>query len=108
MDFFPLMIVLIAIGACGWYLSRPRVVFVIRYRAGIGTVVRGQPSASVVKAIHEICRQNNVITGTVTALPCGKRVRMKFSRDIAPGCQQQIRNMMLAESMNDIRLSPHR
>ena len=100
-------IVLIAIIAAGWYLLRPRVVFVIRYRGGKPKVVRGRLTESALRAIDDICQQCDVQLGSITALPIGKRkFRLKFTGNIPPGCQQQLRNMALAGSMNDIRLSP--
>lgn len=107
MDNFLPAIVMIAIIVGGWYLLRPRVVFVIRYRGGKPKVVRGRVTESALRAIDEICRQSDVQLGSITALPIGKRqIRLKFTGRIPPGCQQQLRNMALAGSMNDIRLSP--
>ncbi len=102
-------IVLIAIIVAGWYLLRPPVVFVIRYRGGKPRVVRGRLTESSLRAIDDICQQSGVQLGSITALPMGKRqIRLKFTGNIPPGCQQQLRNMALAGSMNDIRLSPPR
>lgn len=100
-------LLLVAILGVGWYLLRPPVVFVIRYRGGKPKVVRGRVSESTLKAIDDICQQDQVQSATITAIPTGKRkYRLKFSGTITPGCQQQLRNMVLAGSMNDIRLSP--
>jgi hypothetical protein len=102
-------IVLIAIIMGAWYLLRPPVVFVIRYRGGKPRVVRGRLTESALRAIDDICQQSGVQLGSITALPMGKRqIRLKFTGNIPPGCQQQLRNMALAGSMNDIRLSPPR
>lgn len=102
-------IVLIAAVAVGLYLMRPRVVFVIRYRGGKPQVVRGHVTDSSLRAIDDICQQSEVQLGSITALPVGKRqIRLKFTGNIPPGCQQQLRNMALAGSMNDLRLSPPR
>lgn len=80
-----------------WLVIRPQVVFQIRYRNGIPRVARGRLTEATRAAIHEICRQNEIRSGTITAFPKGKRVRVTFSRDIPPGCQQQIRNLMLLD-----------
>ncbi|MBS0205330.1 MAG: DUF3634 family protein [Planctomycetes bacterium] len=94
MDFIlPIVCAATFLAWVGW-LARPNVVFQIRYRRGIPKVVRGRLTDATLNAIDEICRQNSVKSGTITAMP-GKRVRMKFTSDIPPGCQQQIRNMML-------------
>jgi hypothetical protein len=95
-------IVLIAIIMGAWYLLR-------RYRGGKPRVVRGRLTESALRAIDDICQQSGVQLGSITALPMGKRqIRLKFTGNIPPGCQQQLRNMALAGSMNDIRLSPPR
>ncbi len=96
MDYLTL-IVIFAITAGLFYLTRSPVVFVIKYRNGTPSVVRGRLTAAMLESIEEICRQNRVTSGTITAIPYGKRIRMKFSADISPGCQQQIRNLMLVE-----------
>ncbi len=79
------------------FVFRPPVVFQLKYRNGIPRVARGRLTEATRAAIHEICRQNEIRSGTITAFPKGKRVRMAFSRDIPPGCQQQIRNLMLLD-----------
>lgn len=78
-------------------MFRSPVVFQIQYRNGIPRVTRGRVTEGLRAAIQEICHQNEIRKGTITALPNGKRVRMTFSRDIPPGCQQQIRNLMLLD-----------
>ena len=96
MAYLPLIIVGTVVAGV-LYLARPPVVFVIRYRKGIARVVRGRLTEVHLASIREICRENEVTSGTITALPHGKRARMKFSGDISQGCQQQIRNLMLLE-----------
>lgn len=90
------VILLIAVGILYGMgrMARPQVNFQIRYRGGIPKVVRGRITDAMLKSIDEICQQNSVKQGTITAFP-GKRVRMTFTSDIPSGCQQQIRNMML-------------
>lgn len=91
-------ILAVTVGAVLLYLAtRPKVVFQIKYRNGIPQVARGRLTEATRSAIHEICCQNEIRSGTITALPRGKRVHLKFSRDIPPGCQQQIRNLMLLD-----------
>ena len=106
MDNLIAILLLIAILIGAWYLLRPPVVFVIRYRGGKPRVTRGRVSESTLRAIDDICQQDQVQSATITAIPTGKRqFRLKFSGKISPGCQQQLRNMVLAGSMNDTRLS---
>ena len=99
-------LIVIAIVACAWYLTRQPVLFVIRYRRGVPKVIRGRPAETLVRSITEICRQSEVVSGTIRAIPNEKRIRLRFSADIPQGCQQQLRNMMLSGSVADIRLSP--
>jgi hypothetical protein len=107
MDNLPLIVVVVAIIAAGWYLRRGTAKFVIRLRRGIPTVTRGEVAPHVLASIVDVCTQCGVTSGTITAIPTGKKqVRMKFSSDIPQGCQQQIRNLMLAGAFQDIRLSP--
>lgn len=80
-----------------WYFAQPRPRFVIRIRNGSVAVVRGKTTESVRKAVAEVCLQNGVMSGTVSGLTHGKRIRLKCSRSIPAGCQQQLRNMVLAE-----------
>ena len=94
MDYL-VLIVAVAVVVGVFWLARPPVVFVIKYRNGTPSVVRGRLTVAMLASIDEICRQNRVTSGTITAITYGKRVRMKFSADISPGCQQQIRNLML-------------
>jgi len=76
---------------------RPPVVFQIKYHNGASRVSRGRLTEARLASIREICGQNGIRSGTITALPAGKRVRMKFSGDFSPGCQQQVRNLMLLD-----------
>jgi hypothetical protein len=91
-----LALVLLIIGV-GWFLTRPRPVFVIRIRNGVPRLVQGQSSGLVLEDVAEVCRMGGVTSGTVSAWKHGKRIRLKCSRSIPAGCQQQLRNMMLAE-----------
>lgn len=93
----PLVILIVGSVLVYVLVFRPPVVFQIEYRNGIPRVARGRLTEATRAAIHEICRQNEIRSGTITALPNGKRIRMTFSRDIPPGCQQQIRNLMLLD-----------
>jgi hypothetical protein len=107
MQFVALTVVLVIVAAGVWSL-RPTVVFVIRFRQGTPRVVRGRLAETALRSIHEICRQNGVTTGEIRGLPVGRRIRLTFSREFSPGCQQQLRNMVLSGSMDDFRLSPPR
>ena len=80
-----------------WYAAQPRPKFVIRIRNGAADVVRGKTTESVRKAVSDVCRQNGVTSGTISGLTHGKRIRLKCSRTIPAGCQQQLRNIVLAE-----------
>jgi uncharacterized protein DUF3634 len=71
-------------------------------------VIHGDAKPSLVTAIDDICRQNGVESGTITAVPVGKEFRINFSSDIPQGCQQQIRNMLLSSAFKDVRLAPPR
>ena len=106
MEYIALVVAIIVV-AWVLYLSRPAVVFVIKYKDGTKQV-RGDIRPAVLTAIDDICRQNGVVSGTITAVPVGKLYRLKFSKDIPQGCQQQIRNMLLSGSFNDLRLAPPR
>jgi hypothetical protein len=108
MEIVPLVIVPIAIIALGWYLTRPRVFFVLKYKNGQARVVRGELKENRLMAIDDICRQNGVVSGTISAVPAGKGFRLKFSNDISQGCQQQIRNLLLSGAFKDLRLAPPR
>lgn len=107
-NFVPLFAVMTCV-ALGWFFVRAPTVFVIKVRQGIPRVIRGRATNSVVQAIQEICEQNLVTKGTITATQMGPRkLRLRFTADISPGCQQQIRNLIIAGSANDVRLSgPH-
>lgn len=93
----PLVILIVGSVLVYVLFFRPPVVFQIQYRKGVPRVARGRVTDAMRTAIYDICRQNEIQTGTITALPNGKRVRMTFSRDIPSGCQQQIRNLMLLD-----------
>jgi len=80
-----------------WYAAQPRPRFVIRVRNGMTEVVRGKTTESVRKAVSDVCRENGVTSGKISGLAHGKRIRLKCSRSIPAGCQQQLRNMILAE-----------
>ena len=96
-EFVPFLALVWLIIGAGWFLTRPRPVFVIRIRNGIPKAVQGQTSGLVLDGIAEVCRMGGVTSGTVSAWKHGKRIRLKFSKSIPAGCQQQLRNMMLAE-----------
>ena len=83
--------------AAVWHVARPQPKFVIRLRNGTAEVVRGKPTESVRKAVSDVCRENGVTSGKISGLAHGKRIRLKCSRSIPAGCQQQLRNIMLAE-----------
>ena len=80
-----------------WYAARPRPKFVIRLRNGTADVVRGKTTESLRKAVSEVCRESGVTSGKISGLAHGKRIRVKCSRSIPVGCQQQLRNIVLAE-----------
>ena len=97
MEHVPQLVLVAVIVGVIWILSRPRVVFVLRIRDGIPVVVRGRVRDALLRAVEDICRENGITSGTVTALPCGRRARLKCSAEIPAACQQQLRNVLLSE-----------
>ena len=96
-DSLTLLVIFGSVVAAIWYAAQPRPKFVIRIRNGTAEVVRGKTTESARKAISEVCRQNGVTSGTLSGLAHGRRIRLKCSGGIPAGCQQQLRNMILAE-----------
>ena len=92
-----LAVILGGVLAAIWHVAQPQPKFVIRIRNGTAEVVRGKTTESVRKAISNVCRENGVTFGKISGLAHGKRIRLKCSRTIPAGCQQQLRNIMLAE-----------
>ena len=80
-----------------WYAARPQPKFVIRIRNDTAEVVRGKMTESLRKAVADVCRENGVTSAKISGLAHGKRIRLKCTRSIPNGCQQQLRNIMLAE-----------
>jgi Protein of unknown function (DUF3634) len=85
------------IAGVAWFLLRPRPAFVIRIRGDAAHVIQGKATPLVVSAIADVCRQSGVTTGTITGRSHGKRIRLACSSNISSGCQQQLRNVLLAE-----------
>ena len=96
-DSLTLLVIFVGVLAAVWYAAQPRPKFVIRIRNGTVEVVRGKATESVRKAVSDVCRENGVTSGKISGLAHGKRIRLKCSRSIPAGCQQQLRNMILAE-----------
>ena len=96
-DFLPQLAFVGLVVGVAWYLLRPRPAFVIRIRGGVAKVVRGKTTAFILNAVSDVCRQNGVTSAAISGLPHGKRLRLKCSSNISVGCQQQLRNMLLAE-----------
>lgn len=96
-DSLTLLVIFGGVLAAIWYAAQPRPKFVIRLCNGSAEVVRGKTTESVRKAIAEVCRLNGVNSGTIRGLTHGKRIRLQCSQGIPPDCQQQLRNMILAE-----------
>jgi len=96
-DSLTLLVIFGGVLAAIWYAAQPRPKFVIRIRNGSAEVVRGKTTESVRKAVSEVCRLNGVASGTIRGLTHGKRIRLQCSQGIPLGCQQQLRNMILAE-----------
>lgn len=107
MEFIPveLILAIVAVIVIAWLfrISRPAAVFVLRIRDGKLTV-RGRARKQLVSAIDDICRQNGLQSGTITALAAGSSFRLKYSKEIPQGCQQQIRNLLLSGAYNDVRV----
>ena len=96
-DFLPQLAFVGLVVGVAWYLLRPRPAFVIRIHGGVAKVVRGKTTAFILNAVADVCRQNGVTSATISGLPHGKRLRLKCSSNLSVGCQQQLRNMLLAE-----------
>ena len=96
-DFVPQLTFVGLVVGVVWYLLRPRPAFVIRIRGGVAKVVRGKTTASILNAVADVCGQSGVTSGTIRGLTHGKRIRLECSSNISTGCQQQLRNMLLAE-----------
>ena len=96
-DSLTLLVIFGGVLAAIWYAAQPRPKFVIRIRNGTAEVVRGKTTESMRKTVSDICRQNGVTSGKISGLAHGKRIRLKCSKSIPAGCQQQLRNILLAE-----------
>jgi hypothetical protein len=96
MDYLPQIVFLGLVAVAGWYMLRPRPVFVLKVKGGVPRIVRGKVTDSFQKAVGDICCQCGVTSGLISGFSHGRRVRLKFSRSISADCQQQLRNMLLA------------
>lgn len=96
-DSLTLLVIFGGVLAAIWYAAQPRPKFVIRLRNGTAEVVQGKTTESLRRAVSDVCRENGVTSGKISGLAHGKRIRLKCSRNITSGCQQQLRNILLAE-----------
>lgn len=75
-----------------WKLLVPRPLFNIRIRQGTVSVVHGTVRSQFLSDLTDIITKEGLTHGTITARQDAKRIVLKFSREIHPAVQQQIRN----------------
>jgi Protein of unknown function (DUF3634) len=76
-----------------WSAFRPRAVFVVRIKDGLPRVASGTVTRAFLQQIGDTCSRHAVRGGIVRGVAKNRRIALVFSRNIAPACQQQLRNL---------------
>jgi hypothetical protein len=87
---------LVLIGIAGfvvWSLTAGRTVFVVRLVNGAAVRTRGSVTDQFLTELEALAHEHRLTSGHVRGvLSNDGRIRLRFSRDFAPGSQQQLRN----------------
>jgi hypothetical protein len=92
----PLLLVA-AIGGAIWWATRSHSAFVVRLVEGRPQAVHGKVTAAFLAEIRDACRRHAVSSGTVRGVVRNGRIALSFSGGFPPGCQQQLRNVWIAQ-----------
>lgn len=79
-----------------WAMLRKRCDFVLRIDNGQVRLIRGELSRSVLADVGEVCKREEITTGTIRGIRKDRRIALEFSRQIPPPNQQQFRNLWAA------------
>lgn len=79
-----------------WKACQPRAEFKISIRHGTVAVVYGKVRLQILNDLSDIIAKEGLASGTITGYRKSNRHLLKFSPEISPALQQQIRNMWYA------------
>ena len=78
-----------------WYRQ---LAFSVRIGDGVPKVTKGHVHAGLLQEIADVCQEHQIKRGTIRGIRGQNRIRLSFSGDIPPGCQQRLRNVWTAQS----------
>jgi len=87
-----LLVIAVVVGIL-WLLLRPQYRFVIEVRRGQARLRRGRAAAAFLREIEDVFRDQGLDSGSVMALPRGRELVLRFSRQVPESCRQRIRNL---------------
>jgi len=90
--FFRVVVVAVALVVV-WFALQPRLVFVLWIEGATVRVARGKVAARILQEVVAVCQEAGVEKGRVWGVLQGRRVALRFSRSIPPGCRQRLRNL---------------
>lgn len=86
------IVVLAAIAAGVWLVSKPPAVFVVRVRAGAPESTLGTVTAGFLGAVADVCREFGLSSGEVRGVARGRRIALRFSSHFPSAARQRLRN----------------
>ena len=93
MELLTQTIVISVIAGLLWWGFQPRYVFLVRIRQGLPSIARGRVTVQFLQEMSDVLETAGVSTGWVGGVLRGKRIGLKFSRNIPPDCRQRLRNL---------------
>ena len=75
-----------------WRQSFPKPLFEVVIDRGEPKVLRGVVTPAFLQMLREVRARHELQAGKIRGVPRGTRISLRFSRDIPPGAQQQVKN----------------
>ncbi len=75
-----------------WRQSFPRPVFEVAIDLGEPKVVRGVVTPAFLQLLRDVQTRHELQAGKIRGVPRGTRISLRFSSNIPPGAQQQVKN----------------
>jgi Protein of unknown function (DUF3634) len=93
MDLLEPAIILVVVTGVAWFCFSGRYEFHVRITPGSMKLTTGKLTLDSLSQLREICAEWQLKRGWIGGVRRGKRLRLMFSRNVPPGCRQQMRNL---------------
>lgn len=83
------------------FMLKRKYVFVIRIEKSEPRLMRGKVFPAFIDEIREVCRTDEIDSGTIKGCQSGRRIRLTFSNNLCPPTCQRIRNIWNLYQLRD-------